>query len=150
MIPSSNTLTNAQLIKSGLLKKPIVVISKTKPTIPHKGRDWLFIASPDLNGERYLASDILMACCTHFGVSAGEMISPNRKEKSARFAFYYLTRYLTKLSLPQIGKIIHRDHSTVFHGIKVAARSPDIMRAVNQIKAGLVRIEKPPELNPAA
>ena len=60
--------------------------------------------------------------------------------KYARFSFYYLARELTRLSFPQIGKIIHRDHSTVFHGVESASRSPEIMEAVNQIKAGLVRI----------
>jgi len=134
------TLTQAQCIKRGYFKKPIVAVSRAKPT-SHQGRDWLFIASPDLNGERYLASDILKACCAHFGISANDIVSPKRckKEYIVRHAFCFLARDLTKLSYPQIGKIIGRDHTTVLNSIKVASRSPEIMEAVNQIKAGLSR-----------
>ena len=132
-------LTQAQCIKRGYFKKPIVVISKPAPILATIApvRDWLLVATFYSD-----CHDILAACSAHFGVSINEMLSRRQRfgaAKYARFSFYYLARELTRLSFPQIGKIIHRDHATVFHGAQAAAKSPEIMDAVNQIKARLVR-----------
>jgi len=139
------TLTQAQCIKRGYFKKPIVAISKVQPVIPQKPRDWIWAATPYFSGGRFNAHDIgheiLAACMLHFRISVNEIKSHRRTqiEKNARHTFCYLARELTKLSFPQIGKLIDRDHSTVFHAAKVASRTPEIMEAVNQIKAGLVK-----------
>ena len=144
------TLTQAQCIKRGYFTKPIVAISKAPPKVapitPAIGRDWLLVATPYSVGHEIKSHDILAACSAYFGVSINEMLSPRRHygaAKDARFAFYYLACELTQKTLYSIGKGISRDRTTVYKGAQVAATDAVVMRAVNQIKAGLIKIEKP-------
>lgn len=55
--------------------------------------------------------------CSHFGITVEELISSGRSRKLAypRQIAMYLSRELTKNSLPKIGEEFMRDHTTVMH-----------------------------------
>jgi chromosomal replication initiator protein len=79
-----------------------------------------------------------------FGVSRGELIGPGRAATplSARQVAIYLTRELTDLSLPQIGRLYGgRDHSTVLNSIRrVEARigeDQSFAAQVQELRAGI-------------
>lgn len=61
---------------------------------------------------------IVMRICRAFGVYPVELFSERRNHELTlpRFAVAYWTCRLTKLSLPQIGKLMGRDHTTVLYG----------------------------------
>ncbi len=58
---------------------------------------------------------------SQFNVSIGDMRSRSRKKVVTfpRQVAMYLARKYTDSSLADIGKVLHRDHSTVLHSIKV-------------------------------
>lgn len=55
--------------------------------------------------------------CSHFGITVDELVSSSRSRKLAypRQIAMYLSRELTKNSLPKIGEEFLRDHTTVMH-----------------------------------
>ncbi|MBL1435202.1 MAG: hypothetical protein COB08_003250 [Rhodobacteraceae bacterium] len=66
-------------------------------------------------------SDIIAAVGAHYGVSKND-IDSDRREASlvhARHVCFWLTKELTLLSFPQIGMAMHRDHTTVMHGVQM-------------------------------
>lgn len=67
-------------------------------------------------------SQITTAVCTAFNVEKTALLSPRRNADLplARFAAYKLARDMTNYSLPTIGRVYHRDHTTVMHGLKRA------------------------------
>lgn len=67
---------------------------------------------------------ILRATATAFEVGVGEMMDPSRTRRLAypRFAAMVLMRKLTRLSLPSIGRVLHRDHTTCLAGIRKAIK----------------------------
>lgn len=86
-------------------------------------------------------SDIQRATEYHFGIEAGALVAPGRARKISfpRQIAMYLSRELTKQSLPQIGgRFGGRDHSTVLHAIvKVRDRKqePEIAASLAHIRA---------------
>lgn len=97
---------------------------------------------PDMPTDgRITVRAILDEVSAEFGVPVPEILSPWREERllPARHASMALARRLTKLSLPQIGRAMRRDHTTVLAGIAAHERreaaSPEIAartRAVSQ------------------
>ena len=67
---------------------------------------------------------ILDECSAEFGVPVPEILSPWRDERllPARHAAMALARRLTNLSLPQIGRVMRRDHTTIIYGIAAHER----------------------------
>ena len=63
---------------------------------------------------------ILRIVCSSTGVSKRELLAANRSQKivNARHVAMWLLRRHTFLSLPAIGRILHRDHSSVLHGVR--------------------------------
>lgn len=63
---------------------------------------------------------IFTAVCRKYGVTRSALESPSRQKELAqpRHLCIYLIREVTGMSLPQIGKIFSRDHSTVMSSIK--------------------------------
>lgn len=55
-----------------------------------------------------------------FDISREKLYSPTRDEESAyaRFIVWYLLRKVYHFSLPMLGDIFKRDHTTVFAGVK--------------------------------
>ena len=70
----------------------------------------------------YLIRNIVNSVSEKSGVPIEALLSQKRSQKYARprFIIYYLSRNLTKLSLPAIGRAIDRDHTSVMHGIERA------------------------------
>lgn len=67
--------------------------------------------------ERTIAE--LREIASRHGVRLSDMLGPSRKPKHvrARFAGYAVLRD-RGMSLPRIGRVFCRDHSTVLHGLK--------------------------------
>lgn len=61
---------------------------------------------------------IVLRFCKVFGVYPSEIFSRRRHKRMAlvRFAICYWTCRLSKLSTPQIGKLMERDHTSVLYG----------------------------------
>ena len=71
--------------------------------------------------SQYSAENIILlekAVTKHFGISRGEMRTPNRRGSMCRQVLYYLLNKHFMYSSVQIGRIYNKDHSTVLHGIK--------------------------------
>jgi chromosomal replication initiator protein len=64
-------------------------------------------------------SEIQAAVCDHYHIRPIEMVSQRRGRAVARprQVAMYLARELTPLSLPAIGRMFARDHTTVLHAI---------------------------------
>ncbi len=88
---------------------------------------------------------ILDEVSAEFGVPVPEILSPWREERllPARHAAMALARRLTKLSTPQIGRAMRRDHTTVLAGIAAHERreatSPEIAARVRAVSQRLQR-----------
>jgi len=63
---------------------------------------------------------ILRIVCSATGVSKRELLAANRSQKivNTRHVVMWLLRRHTFLSLPAIGRILHRDHSSVLNGVR--------------------------------
>lgn len=66
---------------------------------------------------------IIECVAKRFKLSVNEMLTTSRSKniKNARNAAMYIIRNLTTLSLPQIGNLFHKDHSTVHSNINSMA-----------------------------
>jgi chromosomal replication initiator protein len=64
-------------------------------------------------------AEIQAAVCDHYHIRQIEMVSQRRGRAVARprQVAMYLARELTPLSLPAIGRMFARDHTTVIHAI---------------------------------
>lgn len=75
-------------------------------------------------GPTYVtAADIKRLVSEHYGVTVGELIGPSRYSKVVlpRQVAFYLCRKFTMLSLPKVGSLFNRDHTSVLHGAKMIA-----------------------------
>jgi chromosomal replication initiator protein len=64
-------------------------------------------------------TEIQAAVCQHYHIAPIEMVSQRKGRAVARprQVAMYLARELTPLSLPAIGRMFARDHTTVIHAI---------------------------------
>lgn len=78
----------------------------------------------------YALPHILHRVSKMTGISIEELKSKSRKREvvDARFVYFRRAKEKTKHSLAEIGKIVHRDHTTVQHGIKEANQTREVMR----------------------
>jgi hypothetical protein len=78
-----------------------------------------------------------------YGISLGELLGVDRKARLVRprHVAMYLSRALTQLSVPDIGRRFRRDHSTVLHAVRSIERQCqddiELMRTINTIKGSL-------------
>ena len=88
---------------------------------------------------------IIATVAARYSVSVKDVLGQERKKniQTARNVSMYLVRMLTPLSLPQIGQVFHRDHSTVHSNIgnvETALQSDPIFEAlVEDIKKEIKR-----------
>jgi chromosomal replication initiator protein len=71
------------------------------------------------------ASAIVAACCWHFGISLADMKCAGRTADIVRprQVAMYLTKTLTQLTLPAVGRRFGgRDHTTVLHAVRKIER----------------------------
>jgi len=97
-----------------------VVLSAPHPTMSAARAD----ASIHFMAHR--PDEILRSIARLFGLTLAELTGPRRCRSIARprlLAFWILRR--TGLSLPRIGKLLNRDHTTVLAGIRSFERSLD-------------------------
>jgi chromosomal replication initiator protein len=115
--------------------------------------DGLYPAPSPAAPGRSLA-EIQAAACTHFGITAEELVSSTRTPRVAwpRQLAMYLARELTAESLPAIGRSFGgRDHSTVLHawrraGAKIASDA-DARQAVEKL-CSVLGVEPPSTSTP--
>lgn len=78
-----------------------------------------------------------------YGVSKEDLVSAKRNKEiaSARHVSVYLIREITEMSLPNIGKIYERDHSTILSSIEAVKKKmrtdPLFAKEVNDLKKDL-------------
>lgn len=95
-------------------KKPVAT--------PEAQRDWLLRIDVRTFGDlssRDRARYFLKLCADHHGMTIEALLGYTRTAAVmlARQEAMYLTAKYTRLSLPQIGRLFNRDHSTVCHAI---------------------------------
>jgi chromosomal replication initiator protein len=93
--------------------------------LAHEVLDTLYPRKSSGRSRRCSASEIQAAVCTHFGLSADDLLSSSRTARVAwpRQLAMYLARELTGQSLPAIGREFGgRDHTTVLYACRRAAR----------------------------
>jgi chromosomal replication initiator protein len=78
-------------------------------------RDYIIVARPPIS-----VAHIQAAVCDHFGLRMSDMASARRGRDIAhpRQLAMYLAKTMTAKTLPTIGRLFDRDHTTVMHGIR--------------------------------
>lgn len=85
----------------------------------HINPQWFEAAWIILDRERGVSvREIQDATCKYFSVKRSEMFSQRKNQRiaNARMVAMYLACEKTDLSLPEIGRMFHRDHTTIYHG----------------------------------
>jgi chromosomal replication initiator protein len=90
-----------------------------------------------------LVHTIIAATAKHYGIPAAMISGPSqtREFTRPRQVVMCLARRLTDKSTVIIGKVLHRDHSTVIHGAdKIESRraEPDINNALRSVTRQLL------------
>lgn len=125
----------------GALTRVIAFASLTKRTIDTQLvedalRDILTVRDP----KRITGDVIIKAVSAYYSVSVEDIKSQKRKREIAlpRQVAMYLTREMTPLSLPAIGDVFGRDHTTVMHSCDKIAEmvrtSPEMSAAIADLK----------------
>jgi hypothetical protein len=72
------------------------------------------------------------AIASDFGISLDDIRGASKVRKFARPRHYamFLSRELTPLSLPSLGRIFKRDHTTIMNGIQRAEQEIDKSRSI--------------------
>jgi chromosomal replication initiation ATPase DnaA len=68
--------------------------------------------------ETYAIQPLIIAVCNYFDLSKEEVLGKRRLKQivNARHMLYYLAYVKTKYTLPEIGRMLGRDHTTILHG----------------------------------
>lgn len=97
-------------------------------------------------GERF--ADIVTACAAEFGVTREQLIGESRQASIvlARFAAMALGHRLLGYSLPRLGRLLRRDHTTVLNGIRrmtaMTQDDPHLAARLDRLAASLTRKPK--------
>jgi chromosomal replication initiation ATPase DnaA len=95
-------------------------------------------ATPSEVADDPLTTDkIIRVVAKHYGVCRDEIVTLRRcgRAPEARHVAMYLARRLTGQTFPQLGRIFHRDHSSVVHAIKKIGRNSE----TDQVLADLLK-----------
>lgn len=87
-----------------------------------------------------IISQIINAVCEEGGVSKEELLSSRRFRQLSykRWAAFILFRDHTSLSLPRIGAVMGgKDHTSVAHGLRRGADTPETMEIVCAVREKL-------------
>lgn len=111
---------------SALRPEPAPVPPPPKKVVMRPKPLWFRFADDCEQPERKItAADIKRAVADHFEVRVADIVSDRRDMVviMPRQIGMYLTKQLTPLSYPQIGRQFGgRDHTTILHGVKKIAR----------------------------
>ena len=74
----------------------------------------------DFNDNPNIWKEVLRAVCTTTELTPDEILCPSRKRASlyARHMFNFICRKRLGMAWAEIGRIIHRDHSTAINSVK--------------------------------
>lgn len=77
----------------------------------------------------------------HLGVDEGELLGRGRSKEvaMARQILMYLLRHVCDLSLPQIGELLGRDHTTVIYGIEKVER---LIETDDHVRRSIMRLRE--------
>jgi hypothetical protein len=104
---------------------PIKVWAERQKSIPIRKAPW-FKVEKDLGPvhRAIQVDDIINAVAAHYKVSRHDILSARRTGPVvyARQVAYYLSKVLTLKSLPQIGRVFGRDHTSALHGVRKIER----------------------------
>lgn len=69
---------------------------------------------------------IIRSVAEHYGVPVAVLVGPLRRKTltAARQAVASAVWIETNLSLPQVGRYLHRDHTTILHSIRMTGAWP--------------------------
>ena len=97
----------------------------SKPSLPQLV--WVRVLSPDGPNETTL-TDILREVAIAHGVSESDMRSHRRLRGivDARFEYFYRAVQETARSFPEIGRMIKKDHSSVYNGCRKYAAANNL------------------------
>lgn len=96
--------------------------SESQPKTPDK-----FATAEELMADGFICEAILMTICKVTGLSSEELRSQHRARHLARprqVACFLMSR-LSNRSLMEIGRFMHRDHTTVMHGNRTVREKLD-------------------------
>jgi hypothetical protein len=101
---------------------PVKVWAERQKSIPIKKAPW-FRVEKDLGPSSYRTiqvEDVIKAVAYHYGISRNDILSPRRDKDVVRprQVAAYLSKELTCRSLPEIGRRMDRDHSTIIHSVR--------------------------------
>ena len=74
----------------------------------------------DLHPERETPETFLTKCCLEFEITLADLRGPDRKKRivSIRKVVSYQLRKKFDLSLPDIGDMLHRDHTSIIYNLE--------------------------------
>ncbi len=107
-----------------------------------------------MHSEKIFYSQIEQATCAHFRIARADLQSQEKKRELfyPRAIVVALARHHTRLSYPQLGAKLHRDHTTMLSAIR---RAKVLLAENENFRADFVAVEKllvegpPPDPQPA-
>jgi len=120
-------------VKARIARKPVLVCDHVRryrqiylrpigPVMPMSIRMYREEAAKQASNRlmaRTNARKVLEDVCAQFNISMNDLLSPRRDKRatSARKTAYWRLKNETQWSLPQIGRLMKKDHTTVLHGL---------------------------------
>lgn len=96
-------------------------LARVAAILPHPSPDWLPVAVAKAAPRHRKGLAVAMAVADAYGLSWEEITGPGRTFRVAhprQHAFWALRQLCPHLSLPQIGMMFGKDHTTVLYGIR--------------------------------
>lgn len=135
----------AKTIKPAPIAAKITPPESPKPNPAVNSRDfyemaWDILEPWETPIETFPITQIIAIVAEHFNIQRKDMLSKSRVQAFARprMVAYYFARHFTLLSLPAIGRFMHRDHTTMLIGIKRVkqriAADPDFAEHIEIIR----------------
>jgi chromosomal replication initiator protein len=116
---------NVRALEGALIRVVAYSSLKDRPLSPELACEVLDGLYPAPRPVRCSIEDIKLAACEHFGLSADELVSADRRARVAwpRQVAMFLAREMTSESLPAIGRAFGgRDHTTVLYAWRSAQK----------------------------
>jgi chromosomal replication initiator protein len=130
---ASKVQSNIRELEGALIRVSAFASLQRAPADSGMAEDVLKDLFPDGRDQEVSVQLIMDEVAAYFSLSVEELCSPSRSRQlvTARQIAMYLTRELTEMSLPRIGKAFGgRDHTTVMHAKSKIARLMQERRAI--------------------